>query len=86
MQEETEVVEVVYSIDYLWKAIVLLAFGLWVGFVLGVATAQGRIEQLAKTRPVINGDVTIRANSKPVTISNMDINANGAEFAVKVEN
>lgn len=80
---ETEEVEVVYSINSVWQTMLLILLGGYVGLSVGVGMSWSDLHELASRKPVINGDVTIRANGHGATLSNMHINANGAEYAVK---
>ncbi len=66
------------------KELLLLALGIYIGFVCGLGSSFGRLEEAVRHGAVINGDVTIRHNGRPLTMSNLHINANGAEYTITV--
>ena len=66
------------------KAIALMLFGAYMGYVTGTGHAWGQLEALAKERPAIHGDVTIVANRQPVNLSNIDIKGDGKGTTVRI--
>jgi hypothetical protein len=73
--EDNGTVEVAYPKNHILQIFVTLIVGLWIGGVCGVGFSFGRLEDISRVRQptIIEGNVTIESNDKPVTLTNMNI-------------
>lgn len=73
--EDNGTVEVVYPKSHVLQVLVSLIVGLWIGGACGVGFSFGKLEDIARHRQptIIEGNVTIESNDKPVTLTNMNV-------------